>query len=208
MAVTLSYTPQTTLDAVNQMLLSIGKAPVNTLNVPGINDVSFAQTVLHNVNREVQHRGWWFNREPAFPITPDNTGSILIPNTVIDIDTTDRSLNFVERGGKLYDLDGHTFNIAPKLTSGSLQCDVVWFFEFETIPQAARAYIARRAGREFQTSSVGSQVLYQFTKELELDAAAEMNRSDLKNGARNMFATPTRNNRIYNRQPGASRRNW
>lgn len=210
MSITFSANPMTELEAVNLMLLSIGKSPVNTLAVAGINDVSWAITTLYNTVREVQSKGWWFNREPAFPITataqPD--GFILTPATVIDIDTNDRTLPYVERGGKLYNLDKQTFNIGLSL-NGPLKCDVTWCFAFETLPQTARAYIGRRAGREFQASAVGSQILYQFTKEMELDAQAELQRSELKNGSdRNMFATPTRNNRISNRQPGAFRRNW
>lgn len=211
MAITFNPNPMTELEAVNTMLLSIGKSPVNTVSVPGINDVSFALTTLYNTTREVQARGWWFNREPEFPINPvnDGTGNILVPNTVIDLDTTDRTLNYVERSGKLYDLDKHTFNIGQSLGGQALKCDVTWCFEFEEIPHVARSFIACRAGRIFQTQSVGSQVLYQFTKEMELDAEANLQRSELKNGsARNMFATPTRNNRIFNRQPGAYRRNW
>ena len=209
MAITFNPNPMTELEAVNLMLLSIGKSPVNTLAVAGINDVSWATTILYNTTRAVQQRGWWFNREPCFPILADSNGNINIPNTVIDLDTTDRTLNYVERNGRLYDLDGHTFNIALKLNGSPLNCDVTWCFPYEQIPQVARSFIARRAGREFQTSAVGAQILYQFTKELEAEAEADLQRSELKNGtARNMFATPTRNNRIFNRQPGAYRRTW
>lgn len=216
MALTLSYTPQTTLDAVNQMLLSIGKAPVNTLNFAGINDVNFAQTVLHNVNREVQTKGWWFNREAAFPMNPDVSGNLLPAANVLDIKPSLRDDRYILRYNSasgvnamaLYDLENHTFNIGQYLNGQPLKCNVVWFFQFEQIPQAARAYISRRAGREFQTSAVGSQTLYQFTKEMELEAMTEMQRQEARDGQSNMFATPTRNSRIFNRQPGAYRRSW
>lgn len=208
MSITFNPNPTTALEAVNLMLLSIGKSPVNTLSIPGVNDVSQATTVLYTVTRDVQKRGWWFNREPGFPILPDTLGNIQIPNTVIDITPDDRYRNYVERNGKLYDLDNHTFNIGQYLSGQPLKCEVVWCFDFETIPQAARSYIARRAGREFQACVIGSQILYQFTKEMEVDAAAELERSETKNSKTNMFTAPTRNNRITNRQPGASRRNW
>lgn len=213
MAITFNPNPMTELEAVNTMLLSIGKAPVNTLSVPGINDVSFATSKLYEVAREVQHRGWWFNREPKFQITPDGSGNILVPDSVIDFDVSDRTKNFVQRYNPavsamcLYDLDKHTFDLRPYI-QGYLECDVVWCFPFEQTPQAARSYIARRAGREFQANVVGSQVIYQFTKEMELDAAAELERSELKNSHTNMFTAPTRNGRIFQRQPGAYRRSW
>ena len=59
----LTLTPQTELDAVNAMLLSIGQAPVSTLSVTGLKDVSFAQYILHSVSREVQLKGWEFNTD-------------------------------------------------------------------------------------------------------------------------------------------------
>lgn len=209
MAITFNADPMTELEAVNTMLLSIGKAPVNTLTIAGINDVSFAQQTLYTVCREVQSRKWWFNREPHFLILPtaQPNGQILIPDSCIDITTSDRTKHWVERNGMLYDLDKHTFNIGQYFPAG-VHCDLVWCFPFEQIPQVARSFIARRAGRQFQAGAVGSQVIYQFTKEMELDAAAELERAETKNSKTNMFTANTQNNKIVNRQPGAYRRPW
>lgn len=208
MAITFNPNPTTELEAVNTMLFSIGKAPVNSLSVPGINDVSFATQTLYTVVRDVQTRGWWFNREENFPISPDGSGNILLPDTVLDFWPSERFRGFVERAGKLYDPTTNSFNIGALLNGQPLKVDVIWCFPFEELPQAARTYIARRAGREFQTSSVGSQVLYQFTKESEVEAFADLQRRENLAGGSNMFAAPTRNGRIFNRQPGAYRRGW
>ena len=70
MSIPVNLSPMTELEAVNAMLLSIGQAPVNTLEVAGIKDVSFARLMLHNTNRQVQSRGWWFNRELGYELTP------------------------------------------------------------------------------------------------------------------------------------------
>lgn len=207
MPITFSANPTTELEAVNMMLLSIGKAPVNTLTVNGINDVAWATTTLYNVCRDVQHTGYWFNREYCFPITADTNGQILRPDSVLDFKPNDRTLPLVERQGKLYDNQNHTFNLAPRLQGGVLNTDVVWCFQYEDLPMAARMYVAMRAARQFQTSAVASQVLYQFTKEMELEAEAELKRSELKNSGTNMFNTATRNSRIYNRQPAAGHNN-
>ncbi len=210
MAITFSADPTTELEAVNMMLLSIGKAPVNTLAVGGVNDVSWATTTLYNVCRDVQHRAYWFNREADFPITADVTGQILRPASVLDFSPSDRTLPLNERAGKLYDVEKHTFDmrVGNRLGSGTtLNCNLVWCFQYEDLPHAARMYVAMRAARTFQANAIGSQILYQFTKEMELEAQAELERSELKNSGTNMFATPTRNNRIYNRQPGAGRNN-
>lgn len=207
MAITFSANPTTELEAVNMMLLSIGKAPVNTLAINGVNDVSWATTTLYTVCRDVQHTGYWFNREYEFPITLDINGYAQRPDSVLDYKPNDRSLPLVERQGKLYDLGNHTFNLTKRAPSGVLKVDLIWCFQYEDLPMAARMYIAMRAARQFQTSAVGSQVLYQFTKEMELEAEGELKRSELKNSGTNMFNTATRNSRIYNRQPAAGHNN-
>lgn len=208
MTVTFNPDPQTEIEAVNSMLLSIGKSPVNSLNVPGVNDVSQATTTLYGMVREVQARTWWFNTEAEFPITANSSGQILRPEGCLDFTPSRRDQAFVERNGMLYDLDMHTFVLTPKLNGQPLKCDVRWCFPFEQVPQVARSYIARRAGRVFQANVVGAQLLYQFTKEMELDAAAELERAHLKNSKTNMFTSPTRNSRIWARQPDAYRRSW
>lgn len=210
MAITFSADPTTELEAVNAMLLSIGKSPVNALPVAGVNDVSWAQTTLYNVCRDVQHRKYWFNRETGFPLSINGSGIIARPESCLDFAPSDRTLPINERQNQLYDVQNHTFDLRVGNWLGggtSLPCDVTWCFDFEDLPQAARMYVYRRAGREFQTSAVASQILYQFTKEMEVEAQAELERAELKNSGTNMFNTPTRNGRIYNRQPGAAKNN-
>ena len=178
----------TELDAVNVMLMSIGQAPVNTLTVPGIKDVSFAQLTLHNTSRNVQTRGWWFNRESDFPLAVEAaTGHILFPANTLSCDPMDRNRDLVERGRKFYDKDNHTFLFTGEQP---LKCDVVWFLTFDELPQAARNYIATRAARLFQANNVGSQILYQFTKEEEQMAEVEIKRADLRADQSNMLRRP------------------
>lgn len=209
MSVTFDSNPTSELEAVNMMLLSVGKAPVSTLTNTGINDVSWAQTTLYNVCRDVQHVPWWFNRETNYPITPNSSNQILIPANVLDIHPTNNTQPLNERNGMLYDSLNHTFDltVGAWIQNGVLNCDIVWCFPYEQLPMAARMYIAMRAARQFQASAIGSQILYQFTKEMELEARAELMRSELKNSGTNAFTSPTRNGRIYNRQPYASPNN-
>ena len=56
----------TELDAINQMLVSIGQAPVNTITSTGILDVETAKLSLDTVLREVLTRGWSFNADFDF----------------------------------------------------------------------------------------------------------------------------------------------
>ena len=184
----LTFTPLTELDAVNQMLMSIGQAPVNTLAVAGITDVSVARLVLHNTLREVLGRGWHFNTDDEWPLAPDVNGKVAVPANALSVDPEDHSLDYVVRRDpadsvlRLYDREQRSF-----VLSRTANVTVKWFLTFEEIPAAARAYIAARAGRAFQASVVGSQILYQFTKERELETLAELEREELESADNNVL---------------------
>jgi hypothetical protein len=196
MPLTLTTGAMTELDAVNELLQSIGQAPVNTLEVSNIKDVSFARLTLNNTLREVLTRGWSFNVDEEFSLVPDVANNILLPTDALDIDCTDTTRNLVWRDGKLYDVDEGTFEI----TSTDLKFRIVRHLAFEKIPQPARNFVTAKAGRVFQSRIVGSQILYQFTKEMEIDAYAEFLRSEHRQRDLNMFRSPTRVNRIFTRR--------
>lgn len=186
---TLTFTPQTELDAVNQMLMSIGQAPLNTLAVSGIKDAAFARLTLHNSLREVLTKGWNFNTDNAYPLAPDAGGKVSVPENSLSIDPCDKTLNYVERydtsgtpARRFWDKDGLTFVIGK-----TVLVDVTWFFPFEQIPQAARGYVAHYAGRIFQASQIGSELLYKFTKERETELLAELQREERRTSDANLF---------------------
>lgn len=191
----LVISPLTELDAVNMMLLSIGQSPVNTLAIANIKDVSFAQLTLHNTAREVQSRGWWFNRERNFPIAPNSDQRIPVTSNILDIDCEDQNEELIQRGGFMYDMKSHTFVI-----NRALKYDVTWFLPFTDIPQLARNYIAVRAARIFQSQSVGSEVLYRYDEKLEAEMHAPFERAHYKNIDTNVLATNARTSRIYRRR--------
>lgn len=200
MAITpLTFTPQTELDAVNQMLLSIGQSPVNTLAVTGLKDVSFARLVLHNTSREVQSKGWHFNTDSEYPLVADVNGKVELPANVLAADPCDRTKDYVERYEGAYrrfwDKDNHTFAI-----KATVKVNVIWFYQFEQLPQTARAYIAHKAGRVFQASAVGSQILYQYTKEREFETLADLERIEARNSDTNLFTRNSRTNNIFHRR--------
>jgi hypothetical protein len=200
MAITpLLYAPQSELDAVNQMLLSIGQSAVNTLAVTGLKDVSFARLMLHNTSRECQSKGYWFNTDTEYPLLADVNGKVDFPATALTCDPCDRNDDFVERYDGVYrrfwDRREHTFVISKEV-----KVDVTWFFPFEQIPQVARAYIAHKAGRVFQASAVGSTILYNYTKEREIETLAELERAELASADTNLFLGPDRSNNIFHRR--------
>ena len=213
MPLTLNFTPQTELDAINQMLMSIGKAPLATLDTT-IATVSFAQLTLHNQLREVLKQGWDFNSDYEVEITP-TAGKIALSDIINDdallsIRPSDRSLDYVQRYDPvaaamgIYDRYKQSFD---EFGSNPIKFDVIWFFKFERIPEAARAYIAHRAGRVFQAQHIGSEIIYRFTKEREIETLADLQRDHTNTKRANLFTAPTLTGRIVHRQAG-SRRVW
>lgn len=177
--------PMTELDAVNDMLMSIGQSPVNTLQVTGIKDVAIAQQRLQRALRTLLTRGWWFNTDEEYELTPDVDGQIIIPPTALKVDST--SANVTERvhptkGRCLYDRDENTFDFTEAVT-----VRVIWGFEFEEIPQTARDYVATAAGRRFQSKTIGSQILDRFELEDEEKAWTLLIREERASRKTNFF---------------------
>ena len=165
----------TEIDAINQMLVSIGQAPVNSITSTGILDVETAKLSLDTVLREVLTRGWSFNTDFDYPITPDGSDNILIPSNAMWVDPVNTSKDYVQRWessvAKLYDRDARSFTITQEV-----DCNIIWAYEFTEIPQAARYYIALRAARIWQSQVIGSDILFKFTELHENEALAGLKR--------------------------------
>jgi len=160
--------PTTELEAVNTMLSSIGEAPVNTIEDNGVVDAVMARQILNSVSREVQSRGWHFNTEKEYTITPSYPdGEMVLPKTLLRIDTTsiDRDIDVVQRGQCLYDRRKHTFKFDT-----ALKVDMIILLPFDELPEPARQYITIRSSRIFQERVVGSSELSNFSMKDELRA--------------------------------------
>lgn len=177
MSIETALEPLSQLSAVNSMLRSIGQGTINTLETSESVDAENAKAVIHDTAREVQERGWWFNKEADYPLLPDNAGSVHLPQGVLQFSPGRAWRGVVERGGRLYDTLRHTYTFP---LGEPIRGTVVWFLPFDELPQAARTYVARKAGREFQIGAVGSDLLYRFTKEMEDEALAALTRAHLR----------------------------
>ena len=170
MAVT-TYAVSTELDAGNQILSSVGQAPVTTLDLQNP-EVAIVLTTLREVNRQVQAEGWHFNYEQNYTFTPDsNTKEIAFPTNVLRLDTNKEKhqdkYNPVRRDGKFYDKRNHTYE-----WEDAIKADVTWLFEFDDVPPAIQLYIIARAARLAANKMVGDANLSQLLQEQELQTRA------------------------------------
>ena len=163
--------PTTELEAINTMLSTIGESPVNAVEDTGNVDVVIARQILQTASREVQARGWHFNTEINYTITPDSDGYLVLPKTVLKVDTVypDSSKDVVVRGSKLYDREKHTY-----VFTDAVKVDMTILLTFDELPEVARNYVTIRASRIFQERVVGSDTLHAFNSQDEARAMVSL----------------------------------
>jgi hypothetical protein len=181
-----TYAVSTELDAVNQILSSVGQAPVTTLDLQNP-EVSIVLNTLREVSKQVQAEGWIFNTERGYEMVPDSsTEEITYPSNILQIDVNRKShlnkYDVVRRNGKLYDRLNHTFKFTE-----TIKTDVVWLFDFTDIPPAIQAYITARAARLGCTKLVGDQELNKLLAEQEVQTRAAAMEYECNQGDYSMF---------------------
>jgi hypothetical protein len=181
MATTYKYTK---LQAVNIILSNIGQAPVTTLD--SVNPmVATAESILDEVTTAVQGEGWTFNSERSYPLIPDSFGFIGVPDNVLSYDGHPNSnKDLVTRNGRLYDKVAHS-----DIFTDPIDLDVVWFFDFEDLPQSVRNYITVRAANIFAGRVVGSSEAVRFGQQEEALARAELLEYETQQGDYSFFQT-------------------
>ena len=184
------------LPAINQILSSCGQAPVTTLDTTNP-DVAIAYDTLLQVSREVQAEGWTFNKEYHYEMTPDTDDFILIPNNIIQIKLTENSANMdkdgIRRSGKLYDRHNHTY----KWTDETVECDVVWEFDWIDLPEPIQNFIVARAAVFTSQRIVGDNAQYQMLQQQEAYARAMALEYETQQGQFTFFGHPQGQTNYY-----------
>ena len=183
------------LPAINQILASVGQAPVTTLDQTNP-DVAIAYDTLIQVSREIQSEGWTFNKEQDYPFTPDSNSEILIPNNVLQIDisaeTGNEEMDVIRRSGKLYDKQEHTYTFTEEL-----KCDVVWLFDWVDLQRPIQDYVTARAACFTGSRIVGDGQLYQMCMQKEAYCRAMALEYECNQGDYTFFGQPKDGN-YYN----------
>jgi len=195
-----TYAVSTELDAVNQILSSVGQAPVTTLDLQNP-EVSIVLNTLREINRQVQAEGWIFNTERHYELTPDSeTNQILYPFNMLQIDVNEEQhknkYDVVKRGNKLYDRLNHTYTFTDPIYA-----DITWYFDFTDVPPAIQAYITARAARMCATKMVGDRELNGLLQEQELQTRAAAIEYDCNQGDYSMFGFRDGQNYYNSYQP-------
>lgn len=166
----------TKLEVLNQMLHVMGEAPVSSDSSQHPSAIS-AMVTLDRVNRQLQARGWWFNRELELTLNPQvDTGYVIVPDGTLDIDPIDRFSTLVQRGNKLYDPFKHTYAIAePVIVNLTLQLPI------EDLPDAAGQYLIAQCKYEVYVDDDGDANKSTALEKARVLAWAELQQRELQN---------------------------
>ena len=174
------------LQAVNIILSNIGQAPVTTLRSGNV-QAEMAENLLDEITKAVQSEGWVYNTEVDYPIVPDSNKHCTLPPNVLTWDGVEYNrADLIIRDGKLYDKRLHTFEFER-----TLYVNVVWYFQFEDLPEAFRNYITIRAANVFAGRTVGSSEAVRFGQQEESIARATCLEFETQQGDYTFFGDRT-----------------
>lgn len=180
-------TPQSELEAVNEVLSSIGSNPVDTLEDNQDVDVLNAKRLLSVISREVQSKGWYFNTEDDITLKP-NAETYLVPCPETYLQFYSEGYQLVRRKGYFYDITSQT----DKFPSG-LSLSLVRRVDFEELPEVFRRYVTCRSARIFQMRYLGSTDIDQALYLAETEAYADVINFELLSGKYNAFSSDSFN---------------
>lgn len=176
----------TALDAVNEMLASVGEQPVSSL-VQTTPTVHMAMQYLARSTRRVQSHGWYWNTEQDVLVEADANSKFPTGPTWIRFWAAVGSYpgkRLVMRNGFIYDLINRTYLLAL----ASIKVQVVYWLNWDEIPENARSYITARATRRFHASVVGDDKRQAWLKEDEDRMWEELLVDDGEQAGYNIFA--------------------
>ncbi len=184
------------LEAVNEMLLSIGESPVQTL-ASGLGDAAIAESVLDRTSRQVQLKGWHCNTNRGLTVTKNASNQFALGVDTLKVDTVNAGSGrqasrptpsaFINAGMRrsaddtkwlLYDND----NLSETWTNETeLAVDRVFLEDFAKLTPALQMYVWTLGAHRFQKSLMGSRVLFEFTQADVIDAETQAVQEDAEN---------------------------
>ena len=184
---------QRELQAVNQILESVGQAPVTSLNQSNP-DVAIAHDTLEQVSRDVQAEGWTFNKEYHYALSRETDKTINVTDGMLqvtlcpaDVSNKDkravvRTQNVGDTQRKLYDIINHTFEWPHTMV-----VDIIFFVEWVAIPIPVQTYIVSRAAKIYSQRTVGDGTQYTALQEQETTCRAYALEYETSQIERSMF---------------------
>jgi len=193
------------LQAVNQILASVGQAPVTSLDQTNP-DVALCYDTLTDVSRQIQSEGWTFNKEFEYPIEVNSNKNIPIPPNVLQMDlsrcnayfgSTDTVVRSKNGQKLLYDRTNHTYEWSGE----AIKADIVWYFDWIDLPIPIQDYIVARSSTVVSQRLITDSNLYQMLTQQEIFARARAMEYECNQGDHTFFGHPVGHNNYQSYQP-------
>jgi len=164
----------TRLEIVNAMLAVNGEAPASSVESTNPAVIQ-AVNALDRLNKKVQARGWWFNKETIM-LSPDTDGIVVLPQNTLSVDPVDPNSPYVQRGESLYDRINNT-----RVISEQVNCRLKLLLDVEEVPETAAAYLMDKACKEYYTDDDGDEQKIRNLEKREAESYAYFFREHLAN---------------------------
>lgn len=174
----------TVLDVVNDMLATLGELPLNTVD-EGHPMVPAALRMLATASAREQAKSWWFNRELT-DLVPDTSGYIYLPADVLRVDPQETTLNYVQRGRRLYKpfetsaLDKYKFD-------RKVRCWLIREVPFDELPVPAQMVVSYSAQLDFMKAYEADQNKFNQITMLYRDTMMTLNADHVRNSDVNLL---------------------
>lgn len=174
---------QTELDAVNYILSAIGSSPVTTLEEDTDIDVINARRLLAKVSRDLQRKGWDFNKVTRTLSPRLDNHRIPWDSTLISLHSTDGS-TLVKRGAWLYDMTRGSYEFDKPIP-----VEIIEGVDYDDLPDAFKTYVTAKAAVDFHARYFGDASI---SEDLQMDltlAYQDIVQYDMEMAPLNMLQT-------------------
>ncbi|QIG73202.1 tail tubular protein A [Rhizobium phage RHph_I40] len=181
------------LEIINHILRTLGESITPTLETqhPAVQQ---ALDTMRACSKEMQSRGWWFNKEYNMKLLPDTDGRIRLPDETLSFAVTKCVLEgrmplqkqrFVKRGQYIYDMNEHTNKI-----NTAIWADIVLHIPIEDLPATAGAYLKHWAAETAYLPDDGDTTVYRLIQQETAKSYALLMADELKSVSANALESP------------------
>ena len=155
-------TPQdlsTKLKAVNVILAGMGEVPITTLDASQSGLAQKAEDVLDETSRTLQAKGYYWNSEDDYSLSPDASGNVYLPANTTRVSRAyiaGSSDILIQRGQKIYNRTKHTFTFPQGTT---VKVDIVVYLDWDDLPEFAKQAAIYPAQKRFQIRELTSNAI-------------------------------------------------
>lgn len=148
----------TELKAVNVLLAGMGETPVESLEAVQSGLAQTAINALEETSRSLQAKGWYWNSEEDYPLSPASDNYVYTPLNTIRVSRAYHSGGdqVVQRGDRIYNRTDRTYEFPQNET---VKVDIVLFLSWDELPETAKQAVIYVAQRRLQMRELTSTAI-------------------------------------------------